>query len=93
MNTTKWIPLTMAGAFAVAMVGVPVTASAKPPCKPGAVYSPPVAQYLDHWCYPGLNTYHANPKNPNNPKSQAQLPRGHKFKQIHRRKMQVIVPR
>ena len=31
-------------------------ASAKPRCNSDAG-GPPVAQYLDHHCYPGLNTY------------------------------------
>ena len=94
MNTTKWLSMTMA-AFAVVTIGTSVTASARSPqphqgCYTGGACHRPVGFYLDHKNYPGLNTYHVTPTNPNNPNSQAQPPRRVQFK--HHRNM-VIVPR
>jgi hypothetical protein len=86
MNTTKRIPLMMAGGFAIAIVSTPVTAGPwHSGCYTGGACHQPVGFYTIHEAYPGLNTYHGYPTNPNNPGSQAQYPLGYKLKPTHRR--------
>lgn len=83
MNASRRTYWTMAGTFAVAMIGMQATALAKPPC-PVDAKGAPVKYYTQTWCYPGLNTYKA----PN----QQQIKPKRKVKQISPVN-KVVVPR